>query len=258
MSQTVPPLHDGSTGSSPLQFDRAEFAEAPASASCTTCQRAIDREYYEVNGKVVCAACRGELTRWATEGSGARRFARALVAGAGAGAVGSLIYFAITKLTGYEFGLIAVLVGFAVGGAVRWGCHGRGGRVYQALAVALTYLAIVSTYVPDVIEGFRNSPSAEAATAAPAEPGAVSVSDQSVATVDAAPPAPTAGGFVFAIAFVMFIACLAPFLAGLQNVVGLAIIGFGLWEAWKINRRPELTITGPHQLASTVPPFTAI
>ena len=40
--------------------------------------------------------------------------------------------------------LIAIVVGLFVGRAVRWGSGGRGGRLYQGLAVVLTYLAIVS------------------------------------------------------------------------------------------------------------------
>lgn len=252
MSQTVPPVPNGPTDSASLQFDRAEFTATPASASCTACQRTIDREYYEVNGNVMCTACRNDLTRWATEGSGVRRFVRALLAGAGAGALGSLVYFVIGKLTGYEFALIAILVGLGVGAAVRWGCQGRGGRLYQTLAVALTYLAIVSTYIPGVIEGFKEADTtAKAAAAAPAQAGVVPVADELPEQAESGPP--SFGSFLLAITFMMVIACLAPFLAGLENIMGLAIIGFGLWEAWKINRRPELSISGPHLLASTTP-----
>jgi hypothetical protein len=44
---------------------------------------------------------------------------------------------------------------------------------------------------------------------------------------------------LFAIAFI------APVLAGLQNIIGLLIIGFALWEAWKINKARQLNFTGP-------------
>lgn len=232
----------------PLQFDRAEFAQAPPATACTACQKAISSHYYEVNGKVVCSYCRGQLVNAGEQGSSASRFFRALFAGVAAGAVGSLIYFGIAKLTGYEFGLVAVLVGFAVGGAVKWGCYGRGGRGYQVLAVAITYLAIVSTYIPPVLEALKEK----------SEPVAAA---QNVADANAAPaPAaadeepPTLAGFLLAITALMLIACAAPFLAGLQNIIGLVIIGFGLWEAWKINQRQELSITGPHALAPTTPP----
>jgi len=251
VSQTVP---EDPTGSASLQFDRAEFSGAPASASCTACQRAIVRQYYEVNGAVVCTDCRHQLTRSETEGSGLRRFARALVAGTAAGALGSLVYFGISKLTGYEFGLISILVGLGVGGAVRWGCYGRGGKLYQALAVALTYLAIVSTYVPDVIEGLKGVGDEQRVAAASAEPGVAAVADKSTTQSESDAP-PTLGRLFVALAFVMFVACAAPFLGGVENLMGLAIIGFGLWEAWKINKRTELTITGPHRLAVASAPM---
>ena len=59
---------------------------------------------------------------------------------------GALGWGLVTQLTGYEIGLIAVAVGWLVGGAVRLGSKGLGGKPFQALAVALTYLAIVSHY----------------------------------------------------------------------------------------------------------------
>ena len=44
-----------------------------------------------------------------------------------------------------------------------------------------------------------------------------------------------------------------PFLAGFENIIGIIIIGIGLYEAWKLNRREALTITGPHAIARTPP-----
>ena len=40
----------------------------------------------------------------------------------------------------------------------------------------------------------------------------------------------------------------APFLAGYRNILGLFIIGLGLYEAWRLNRRPQLVLSGPHAL----------
>src|SRR5258708_27620060 len=80
--------------------------------------------------------------------AGAGAFPRAALAGLGAAAVGAGIYIAVRYATGYQVGLISILVGFLVGRAVHWGSRGRGGWPYQALAMVLTYLAIVSIYVP--------------------------------------------------------------------------------------------------------------
>ena len=74
-----------------------------------------------------------------------------MAAGIGVGLAGTIVYWAILAATGYEFGLIAIVVGFAVGKAVHWGSRGRGGWAYQTLAIGLTYLAIVSAYVPMIV-----------------------------------------------------------------------------------------------------------
>src|SRR2546422_5507986 len=59
--------------------------------------------------------------------------------------LGAGLYFGIEATTGYELGLVAVVVGLMVGGAVRKGSNGRGGWRYQALAMFLTYCAVVAT-----------------------------------------------------------------------------------------------------------------
>ena len=43
----------------------------------------------------------------------------------------------------------------------------------------------------------------------------------------------------------------APFLAGFDNVLGLVIIGFALFEAWRINR--QVPILGPFRTAAPSP-----
>jgi hypothetical protein len=50
------------------------------------------------------------------------------------------------------------------------------------------------------------------------------------------------------LAIVFALSLAAPFLAGVQNLVGLLIIGVALWEAWKFNARQPLSISGPHEL----------
>jgi hypothetical protein len=263
VSETVPPLPAvESTASSPadtLQFGHAEFTDASAGVTCTMCQAAVSRQYFEVNRAVVCESCCGEISRSANRGSRASRFFRALGAGLLAGAAGSGLYFLVGKLTGYEFGLVAILVGVAVGAAVKWGSYGRGGWAYQTLAVALTYLAIVTTYVPDIVQGFTAPPAEVAAAADPVEEVSIaSEAERPVAAigvnadapVDASAEPMTLGTFLLAWLLILLIACAAPFLMGLENLLGILIIGFGLYEAWKINRRAAVTITGPHAVGA--------
>jgi hypothetical protein len=49
------------------------------------------------------------------------------VFGLGAGIVGAVIYYAVIAITNFEIGLVAILIGYMVGQAVRKGARGRGG-----------------------------------------------------------------------------------------------------------------------------------
>lgn len=233
---------------SPLQFERAEFDQAP-SVECAQCKTPLSGYYYNVNGHTVCERCRHAIEAGLTSGSAPGRFVRALFAGLGAAVAGALVYYAISALTGYEIGLIAIAVGFAVGTAVRWGSGGRGGRGYQVLAVALTYLAIVSTYIPPIVKGLRERSPANVTQSSTPDGTATETPTAQTATPAQPQTPPGAGTFIVAVLILLAIAAVAPFLAGFQNILGIAIIGFGLWQAWQLNRRAEVVISGPHVLA---------
>jgi hypothetical protein len=232
-----------------LQFDRAQFDGAGPERTCKACNTPLAGAYYEVNGHMVCERCCFQLREGTPAGSRPGRVVRAAGAGAVAALGGAVLYWAILAATGYEFGLIAIVVGFAVGRAVRWGSRGRGGWAYQTLAIALTYLAIVGGYVPMIVKEIaKEKPAAQTQTAQQA--GIVQVSEPATSGA-AASEAPGLGVILFAFAVVLLIACAAPFLAGLKNIIGLVIIGIGMYQAWKLNRRVPLVITGPHVLSSS-------
>lgn len=197
-----------------LRFDDA--ADAPAAApSCARCSQPIASEYYEGGGAIVCPACRETLEAEQASRSAGGRLSRALLYGLGGAVAGAALYYAILALTGYEIGLVAIAVGWLVGRAVQLGSQHRGGWLYQGLAVVLTYLAIVSTYIPYILEGVTG--------------------ETSLASVNLA-------GY----ATLLLVSIAAPFLAGIENVIGLLIIGFALWQAWHMNRRVPLVFTGPY------------
>lgn len=220
-----------------LQFDRVEPArsEAPAAFACSFCSTPLDSSYYEINGRAACESCRDRVEQQVGAGAGAGGFGRAALAGLGAAAVGSGIYYAVRALTGYEIGLVAILVGFMVGKAVRWGTLGRGGRGYQVLAVFLTYMSISSTYLPVIFKSFAEARKGKTAAAAQVDP----------APKPAAGKGLTPGKILVGLGALFLIAAAGPILAGMQSPILLLIVGFGLWEAWKLNRRFPLTITGP-------------
>jgi hypothetical protein len=226
-----------------LQLDRAEF-DGTYGTACGACAKALTTEYYEANGVTVCADCCEKLRAVGTTGTSLTRGMRALAAGAAAALAGSVLYYAILALSGYEFGLIAIVVGMVVGKAVNWGAHGRGGWRYQAMAIALTYLAIVSSYVPLIVSQIGKQ---RVAAEASARPGETATPAQNQAA-DEAPP--TAAGAIAAIAILIGLVLALPFLGGVENIMGMIIIGIGLYEAWKFNRKGRVTITGPHAIAA--------
>lgn len=253
--QQDPTLGDGS-----LQFDRAEFSQAKK-LDCSTCNAAITSEFYRIEGKPVCSACHAAIHEKLNGGSGVRRFVRAAIFGSLAMLLGAGIYYGILALTGYEVGLISILVGILVGSAVRHGSDQRGGWVYQGLAMFLTYTAIVSAYVPLLVSEFKKiqgkkpavtqsaaatkgaaktgaqpvlaMPPKNSAPKTAKEPAAIDLAAEDDAEQEfdeaAQKPPPSGFGIVVALAMLIGVIYAIPFLAGLQNIIGLAIIGFGLY-----------------------------
>lgn len=227
-----------------LQLDRAEF-DGQHATTCGACATALTTEYFEANGTAVCRSCCEQMRAVGTAGTSATRALRALGAGLGAAIGGAILYYAILALTGYEFGLIAIVVGMAVGKAVNWGAYGRGGWRYQTMAIVLTYMAIVGSYVPLI---FAEAGKEAAATekAGPAQAGAKT--EEAAPAADQQPMTP--GAAVLALVIFSGLVLALPFLAGAENIIGLIIIGIGLYEAWKFNRKPQISITGPHAIAA--------
>src|SRR6476659_6149191 len=207
-----PPMSSDSTpvsSSDRLRFD--EPAPGPGTPACARCQAPITAAYYEVNGHVVCSGCKAALER-APAGSSASRMLRATAFGLGGAVLGAGIYYAILAATGYEIGLVAILVGWLVGRAVQKGSNGAGGWAYQTLAVGLTYLAIVSTYVPFIFKSAtENGPKSTAAAVAPAATDSVTVLPVA-ATADTTAHRMTVGRFALGLVALVAIAAVAPFL----------------------------------------------
>jgi hypothetical protein len=60
-----------------------------------------------------------------------------------------------------------------------------------------------------------------------------------------------APGFV---AIFLAITLAAPLLAATNAPMDLVIVGFGLWEAWKLSRGLPLTLDGPYRAAPATGP----
>lgn len=228
-----------------LQFDRAEPAKGGpgAAAACTACKQPLGSIYYEVNGKVICERCRNQVLEHVHAGSSAGRFGKALLFGVGAAIAGTILYYAILAITGLELSLISIVVGFMVGAAVRKGSGGRGGWRYQALAMFLTYTSIVSSYVPLIVQEIRKQ-----GTTVAAADSAARAAEVSAPSPDSAPTVST-GAKVLAIATLLGLLYALPFLGGADNIIGIIIIAIGVYEAWRLNKKVEVSITGPFKVA---------
>lgn len=269
------------TTSPDVQFDRAEPMEGAGAPGCGLCQEPLAGTFYETNGQPTCASCHDVLRQAHAGSAGLRGVIVAVVAALGAGIAGALLYYAVLAFTGYEIGLIAIVVGWLVGSAARWGSGGRGGRAYQAIAMSVTYVAIVSTYVPFIFAGAPSAPATPDGTPTDTAVHGPATPDDATPSAAVTPPAadspeavtsPSASeeppltplGFLKVLGILSLIVLASPFLAGFDNVIGWLIIGFALYEAWKLTRRVTLEITGPYALPATamatpepLPPDTA-
>ena len=236
-----------------LQFERAERDASTSILACAGCGQPIAASYYEVNGKVTCQRCRNRIMAGWNRGSSGGRFAKALGLGLGAAVLGAGIYFGIAALTGYEFGLVAIVVGVLVGGAVRTGSNGRGGRRYQLLAMFLTYTAVVVTDSTLIARELKKQwrargDSAQAAAGSPAVAPGLDAAVAAEAPRTSHLPRPLA--VAVGLGLIVVLAYAAPIMIGITSPIHLLIAGFALYEAWKLNRGVAFQVTGPYQAAA--------
>jgi hypothetical protein len=260
----------GAADPKPLQFEKAEFDDAPAAPMCTNCSQPVASSYYQVGTAIVCAACRDVVVRALESGKADKRFFRAALRGLGAATLGAIVWYAIREATGYELGIVAIGIGILVGVTVKRGSGGFGGRRYQALAMVLTYVSITLANVPPILKvvadsaGAASAKSSAASGTAPAEPTATPTEPPAPSALPTAPPGheqdgasaqpPGLLGLLWAVlslcVMVLLLAFAAPFLAGFENLIGILIIGIGLYEAWKITRHEPPQIQGPFEVKS--------
>ncbi len=202
----------------PLQFDSVG---PPRSAECGVCRQPIAGSYYTVGAQTACERCKTQLELALAQRPGLAGFLRALALGSAAGLVGAAVWYGVRAATSYEIGILAIAIGWGVGTGVMRGSGGRGGLGFQVLAVVLTYCWIAANYVPDLMSGFS-------------EPGAGELAN-----------APTAMRLFVAVVGSLVL----PFAQGIENAIGILIVGFGLYQAWTITKRSEIGIAGPFQLA---------
>ncbi|MBY0504082.1 MAG: hypothetical protein K2X03_09230 [Bryobacteraceae bacterium] len=206
-----------------LQFQKAEFA----GPTCQCCTAPITAEYYHLEGQPICPAC-AEAIQADQESPKHTWVLRGALFGLGVALGCGAAYGAFRLALDWDIALVSIGVGYAVGRAVRRGSYGLGGRRCQVLAVLLTYLAISISFVPVLYQAFRAQNAKDA------------VAEQ-------VPPAMSA-----IMATVMSPA--VPFFdlaSGFSGLIGLAIVAFGLQQAWRQTARDPRLLMGPYQTEDT-------
>ena len=218
-----------------LQFTRAQYEGGPPALQCMACQAEMPDRYFQLGGAPVCAECASnwESQQKAAPAGWVMRGAMFGLAAAIAGAIGMSV---VAAVTGYQFSLAAIGVGWLVGKAMRRGANGLGGRRVQILAVLLTYFGITLSYLPEMIKGFREVDK-----------------KRTEARKDEAPNPPEkppgAAGTIVALTVLVAFCMAAPLLeiaSGLNGILGLLILFFGLSQAWRMTARDERALSGPY------------
>jgi len=272
MSADDAPTQNGSPED--LQFDRVETnlsAGDTATAlgvTCVVCGKSVGDEYYTVNGKSVCDTCRQVVISAAATPKSAGPLVRAGLFGLGAAIAGAAIYYAVIAIANLEIGIVAILIGYMVGYAVRKGAGGRGGRRFQIVAAVLTYWAVGLAYTPlafkeltkkdktssSLLAGSTRAPdsSTVAATRADTTAKAVTSSDKD---------APVTGrDALVAIGSLVLLVFALPVLSIVgsmpMGLISALIIFIGLRQAWSMTAVHALEISGPHRVGKGPAPAT--
>jgi hypothetical protein len=184
---------------------------------------------------VVCPSC-AQRIQSGQQAAPAVSLMRAALYGGGAALGGCLLYALVAIVLHAEIGLIAILVGWMVGKAIRHASYGRGGRPQQILAVTLTYFAITTSYIPVIFyETARHPHRVE--------------QQQGVQTTGEPADARPRVNFGSLALYLLMLAAVAPFMSltsGFSGLISLFIIFIGLRQAWKLTERREILLMGPY------------
>lgn len=131
-----------------LQFEKVEYASG--AAQCASCSRALGSPWWQAGAVRVCSTCKAGMEQYLGTPIGAAGYVRATAAGLGTAIACAVVWAVIEELTGYQLGIVAIGVGWAIGEVVRR-VAGRGSRMLQVIGLLLVYLAISLAAIPQVL-----------------------------------------------------------------------------------------------------------
>jgi len=227
---------------------------------CGNCQGALVNHYFQANGTPICQNCIGAIQQLISgSGSSTGRFFKAALYGLGAAALGAIGYGLWMGMTNSEFALVTIAMGWLIGKCVRLGSGNRGGWRYGLLAVVLTYFAISFSFLGVGVTQLRNGGAAAIVDASSgiskSSPEPQTVPASASASAEEAPspgtaPIPAPVGFIAGVVMLAVFAISMPVISASESILSLVITGFGLWQAWSMNRSVKVEITGPHPVAN--------
>jgi hypothetical protein len=143
---------------------------------------------------------------------------------------------------------IAVISGLLVGAGVRVGTGPRGGMASQALAIFLTYGAIVSTYGRDIREALEQASLSDEKPAPKISLAAASGLKKKQPSWETLSTPQRVVVVAVTSAVVTGLIITAPFL-GEDALIELAVVGVALLSAWKLTHRRGALASGPLEVA---------
>jgi len=247
-----------------LQFDRAVSAESgrPGGVTCARCRRPITDSYFHLGQRAFCSSCKATIERAYAATLTSRSFVKAFVFGLGAAIVGAIIYYGVIAITNFEIGIVAILIGYIVGYAIKKAIGGAGARRYQILGASLTYFSVALAYMPIAVKGAiqargtrADSAHVVAGDSAPARADSAAIASPAV-RADSARAKATASdspSFVKALALLILLVLALPVMVVIgsmpSGLLSALIIGFGIRQAWRMTAAPDLSFHGPLRVA---------
>lgn len=228
-----------------LQFQTAEVPDDRK--KCSFCQQPVGETFYQVQGFDACPSC--AESRIAGQNLPDPGFLRPFAYGSAAALGGLIAWSTISIMTGWEIGIIAIGVGWGVGTAIRKGTNGYTAKKYQILAVLLTYLAISGSFLPRLVAHMNGS---EGKAQMESQQKKEAEEKKAEKTAPAVSEAPQQAGFGAAIAMLIGMTLVSPFLGAIYEfpggMISLLILFFALQQAWKMTQPDDAVITGPFRV----------
>jgi len=200
----------------PLSFDKADFSGGSGATACGACKTPLIGSYFAIGEQVICGACHERLVADSQPGNAGGRFFGGLGLGLLGAVLGAAIWSAVMMLANLQLGIIAIAVGYLVGKGVNIGSRGVGGWLYRGAAIVLTYVGVSLAWVPGLVQSMDTLPELHGI-------------ERIVAIVILSPT--------------------LPIVLGLKSPMSFIILAIALWEAWRLNRRVSVVVTGPHRVA---------